>query len=331
MTSTTSYEHLPLEHEKSIRVLVLFPSQNRDDDVQFRLLTKRLSHSDLKDIEPTYEALSYTWGDPTDTARIYSDQGANASLEVTRNCFNALKALRQSHERRYMWIDAICINQNDLEERSRQVRLMARIFANASRTIIYLGEHTPSSRVVFQELAEAAAGPMKQCSACGQVKPFREKPGIHIVKGLEELIQRPWFHRVWVLQEVVMNPERIVLCVDDAVSWKTLDALFFGYKHLRVTKEPIPFAWDPQYFAETGTSVWHILWICLHETRESLASDNRDKIFSLKALLGNEQDEVDQLIDYTKTQEETFINLAEIATLSLWTKAVETSTPCSRS
>lgn len=172
MASTPSYRHKPLEWEDSIRVLLLLPSTNPQDPIRIDLAPCRLSeiefdsHSET-DFDPNldcgapkhqdgfwYEALSYAWGDPTDTAPIYVGEGMTATLPVTRNCLNALKALRQSDRPRRMWIDAICINQTDLDERSSQVRLMARIFAAGWRTAIYLGEHTSSSRVLFEFAAE---------------------------------------------------------------------------------------------------------------------------------------------------------------------------------
>lgn len=125
-------------------------------------------------------------------------------------------------------------------------------------------------------------------------------------------IPGPWFRRVWVLQEVFVSRERYILCGEDMASWNLLNALFFGYQHTRVTKSLLPFAWEPRHalFKKEGSAWWY-LWLCLHASRASLASDSRDKVFSMKALLGKEQDELDGLIDYTKTLEETFTTLAK--------------------
>ncbi|KAK6189615.1 hypothetical protein LQW54_013084 [Pestalotiopsis sp. IQ-011] len=273
-----------------------------------------LSSGRLADPGIQFEALSYTWGDPFDKTPIYIvGNRAVAFLMVPRNCFDALKALRLRDGTRILWIDAICINQNDLAERSSQVRMMARIFASASSTLIYVGKHTPSSLIVFRELSEAASGCIERCSYCNRFEPVRGRPSNEVIQGLEELIHRPWFRRVWVLQESFVSRERRILCGEDVVSWDMLNALFFGYQHSRMTPSPLPFAWEPRnaLFKAEG-SVWSNLWLCLHAVRGSLASDSRDKVFSLKALLGKEQDRLDQLIDYTKTAEEIFAALARI-------------------
>ncbi|PMD30476.1 hypothetical protein L207DRAFT_443831, partial [Hyaloscypha variabilis F] len=98
----------------------------------------------------TYEALSYTWGDPAVLSSIicYYRQRRGAQertsalhkkLYVTANCLSALKRLMLSDRPRRVWVDAICINQHDMEERNAQVRMMARIYRTASRTVVYLG------------------------------------------------------------------------------------------------------------------------------------------------------------------------------------------------
>jgi hypothetical protein len=180
--STISYQHDGLQHEDSFRLLLLQPYFETDDPVHITLSSHRLSTLNLD-----FEALSYTWGDFSDKVPIYL--GEHLVLPVSPNCLDALKALRRRNKARFMWIDAICINQNDLEERSSQVRLMARIFASASSTIIYLGQHTASSRIVFQELLQAEHGDFKQCP-CGKLEPIRDRPSDIVIQGLEELIQR---------------------------------------------------------------------------------------------------------------------------------------------
>jgi hypothetical protein len=89
-----------------------------------------------------YEALSYVWG--TDNPSIPVHLG-NATLLVTRNCHSALRRLRDTKGTRTLWVDSICINQSDEEEKSHQVAIMRDIFANAHRVYIWLGERTEES------------------------------------------------------------------------------------------------------------------------------------------------------------------------------------------
>ena len=90
---------------------------------------------------PEYEALSYCWGDRAPPAFIEVEA---CSLQVTRSLKIALAYLRQTEGSRRMWIDAVCINQADLLERSVQVAMMRHIYELAVQTIVWLGESPPN-------------------------------------------------------------------------------------------------------------------------------------------------------------------------------------------
>jgi hypothetical protein len=128
-----------------IRLLDLRISE--DNDVQCELVTTTLDQA------PNYEALSYTWGSQDDKLAITV---CNQSLEVTRNLYVALQHLKQkrslpetarlrSHRR--LWVDAICINQDDIDERNQQVRLMWSIYSKAARVLVWLGEERDESNL----------------------------------------------------------------------------------------------------------------------------------------------------------------------------------------
>lgn len=130
----SSNDPLPFEYESlveddEIRLLHLQPGIG-DGDVRFSLHTVKL------DDNPSYEALSYCWGDSNDTRLVYCE---GMSLQITYSLFTALKHLRQSGEERVIWADAVCINQNDIAEKSAQVQLMSRIYSQPSRVLIWLG------------------------------------------------------------------------------------------------------------------------------------------------------------------------------------------------
>ena len=86
-----------------------------------------------------YEALSYCWGDPSKSG-LHWIQCHDKRLELRENLHSALRYLRLPVQVRWLWIDAICINQEDLDERGEQVAIMAKIFNLASQTLIWLGE-----------------------------------------------------------------------------------------------------------------------------------------------------------------------------------------------
>lgn len=123
------YEYIPLQGRESIRLLQL-KSGKEDDPIECWIFEARL------DDYPSYEAISYMWGDPNDKSTIFCD---GKTVSVSSNLVDALRIFRRQDRLRILWADAACINQCDLEERSLQVQLMARVFSEASRVLIWLG------------------------------------------------------------------------------------------------------------------------------------------------------------------------------------------------
>ncbi|KAF3024897.1 hypothetical protein E8E14_012594 [Neopestalotiopsis sp. 37M] len=340
MASTTTYQYYPLEDKDTIRVLRLFPSGDPDAPIRVELLPCRLTETELEspveaaspskepdvrerrdtqsrfrcNTDIQYDALSYTWGDLKDKDRplVYIGEDASSSSPVTHNCLNALKALRQGESPRYLWIDALCINQADRKERTHQVRNMARIYASASSTIIYLGEHSYSSRAIFQWAAKELAYWEDPDEIFYRIRDENKARDFVSDGSLEELIQRPWFHRVWVLQEVYLSKILLVLCGEDIIPIAILIDLWSPFLTLGTFRiRYFPVALRPQLpDHSTDPQVWSKLLHTLGMTREFLASDSRDRIFALKALLGSQQDELDRIIDYNKTFEEVSVELA---------------------
>jgi hypothetical protein len=98
--------------------------------------------------DPPYEALSYTWGDAADKVPILVNDKV---LEVTRNLFLALANIRMENADSFLWIDAICINQKDGQEKGIQVGSMRETYAKASATLSWLGPSTDDSDRVLNE------------------------------------------------------------------------------------------------------------------------------------------------------------------------------------
>src|ERR1700710_2939509 len=103
------YSKLP--YARSIRLLDIAPGK-APDPIEASLLV-------VEDIDeaPDFEALSYVWGTPNEPSDILCN---NEKTSVTQNLHGGLLRLRQEEETRRVWIDALCINQNDLDERSQQ-------------------------------------------------------------------------------------------------------------------------------------------------------------------------------------------------------------------
>ncbi|KAK0943078.1 hypothetical protein LTR48_006145 [Friedmanniomyces endolithicus] len=117
------------EDDLGVRILELLPG-TREDSIVCRLLTERLS------VTTRFEALSYTWGaaEPSHTITVNS-----MPFIVRENLEQALRHLRKKTRRRRLWVDAVCINQLDVEERATQVMQMGQIYRNADQVLIWLG------------------------------------------------------------------------------------------------------------------------------------------------------------------------------------------------
>ncbi|GAB1311505.1 hypothetical protein MFIFM68171_01715 [Madurella fahalii] len=220
--STTAFFYTPIDpRRREIRILTLFPG-SPDDPIHCHITTHELNTT------PTYNALSYVWGEAAS-----SNDPKNAVLldnihfPVTANLFSALRHLRSPEAGRCMtfWIDAICINQADLDERSQQVAIMRDIYASAERVIIWLGEDDEATRDgVFDMIQE-----LDNIKGDLQDENLREKRKnmmhqcAHFFFSLSDSRSRPWFSRVWILQELAMaKTDPLVVCGWRRVPWSAL-------------------------------------------------------------------------------------------------------------
>ncbi|EWZ36588.1 hypothetical protein NW765_016103 [Fusarium oxysporum] len=121
-----------------IRLLHLLPVTENNDSIECRLEVVALEEN------PVYEALSYCWGDSSQLLEIKCN---NEAFQVTENLLSALQHLRNEHTERPLWIDAICINRKDPEERQSQVKLMKDIYTKSQRVVIWLGPDLASDGI----------------------------------------------------------------------------------------------------------------------------------------------------------------------------------------
>jgi len=117
-------------NENQIRILRLFPGQLHDP-IRCELYVVYLSD------RPYYEALSYAWGRPEDRRPVVIN---GLDVQVTVNLEAALRRLRRASEDRHLWVDALCINQSDADEKSHQVNLMKEIYTNTVHCLLWLGD-----------------------------------------------------------------------------------------------------------------------------------------------------------------------------------------------
>lgn len=201
-------EYDPLDGDSAaFRLIRLFPA-SYGQDLHCELLHALLSAEDC----PAYEALSYTWGTVDRPARISIN---GYSVIVTRNLYDALQYLRHPQETRMLWIDAVCINQEDLVERGKQVERMGDIYQHAAQVVVWLGLATPGTDDLFNYMNE-------QHVRFYRVQDDLTEPRrLKLCEELESLLRRPWFTRVWILQEMAFATAALVVCGAKTISSDT--------------------------------------------------------------------------------------------------------------
>lgn len=172
---------------------------------------------------PAYDALSYVWG--------AFDSPAQKTLEIngkimriTPNLHQALCSLLQDNSLRQLWVDAVCINQEDLEEKGNQISMMADIYKHASRVRIYLGSALPSLTNYLQFIGQIPGSTDESSENMLELEDtehFQKLPKIEdpqskswtlkvfselglskelLLNDYVDFISRPWWSRVWILQ-----------------------------------------------------------------------------------------------------------------------------------
>lgn len=166
-----------------------------------------------------YEALSYTWGDPTPT---HSIECNGCSLGIGRNLFTALKALRSSEGSQFLWIDAICINQSDVAERSEQVQYMTSIYRGAVSVLVWLGEGDDESDFAMDGMQFMSNRKNRESIFRRSHKPSCLQNLYQLYQAQSHVFQRPWFRRSWIRQEVSNAKRILVRCGKKEVSWNSM-------------------------------------------------------------------------------------------------------------
>ena len=209
MTANEPFKHTPLDLAKNqIRLFKLGPTSPGG------LLTGNIVVWDSEEC-PHYSAVSYTWGPPTPTRQISIEE---RNFTVRENLWHFLDA-SASYIDKWLWIDQICIDQSAVDERNHQVGLMAQIYEKAWQVLIWLGVEAHSSGEAIDFINNRfhiTAGPW--ITPKGIVSRRKKKVQI--------LFQRPYWYRLWILQEILMAQRTLVLCGNKSFPWKTLEELF---------------------------------------------------------------------------------------------------------
>ncbi|PGH27123.1 hypothetical protein AJ80_01079 [Polytolypa hystricis UAMH7299] len=298
-TTTGQFQHAPLNRSDSIRLVEILPGRFRDE------LRLELQHTNLQEA-PIYESLSYEWAENTGCKPVLC---GSQQAYLSANLRAALRRLRYNDQRRLLWVDALCIDQNNPLERSQQVLLMREIYRNAQQTLIWLGEekeHTHMAFDVIPKLAEdwAARGmqdddPPADLVQETAVVPSQGNQILHpsnttLWNSVLDVFTRSYFTRTWIIQEIIVSRTATVLCGSHTVDWTLFHraANHIVQDEFRATRDPQPITLFliavirriEKRFAKGDLR----LRTLLRHFRASKVSDMRDKVFALLGLLGRD-------------------------------------------
>jgi len=304
-----TYQYAPLK-EGEVRLMHLLPVTGDDPS----LISCQLYHVPI-DSMPPYEALSYSWetdlSGQTPHPTIYVD---GKELKIMPSLEAFLRQHRHDHDSDLpLWIDAICVNQNDLVERRKQVAMMCRLYTQLARLVIWLGIDDDAEIKIATEFIQQYASAQRE----GQesVRKFQEnlisrfrETGFNYSVLLNKFLSRSWFVRSWIVQEYVLGSQKgtaVFKCGSLQLSLDDMKALAFflhwhwlnymahafraeasaGFTQCSQVWMSLEFAQDNRRLglldqAETNTDF--VFWLAV--LRDQLATDPRDKVYAALGL-----------------------------------------------
>ncbi|KAK0629341.1 heterokaryon incompatibility protein-domain-containing protein [Bombardia bombarda] len=261
-----------------------------------RLLASKSEHhgQQLPEYEPKYDALSYTWGTAAVSEfaeiQVHPEQPIQA-LGIRPNLASALRHLRLPAGIRVLWIDAICINQDDMEERSEQVQRMADIYSRAHQVVAWLGNEGDGSQQAFATLRHVGNQLRSTTSGRTIAAPDATEPRLwrndtppsfseSDWQAITALVERQWFYRLWCWQEIKLGSRTGRLqCGQDSIPWAKfwLAITCLHAKDTTISRQFRERCRHIVFLRYEGESMSNILDIA----RSKGCADPRDKIYGL--------------------------------------------------
>ncbi|QDS73445.1 hypothetical protein FKW77_008774 [Venturia effusa] len=286
-TPTGLYKHTTLPGS-SIRLLKFQPD-SQPGDIRFNM--------EVHDIDscPPYTVLSYTWGESGNERRI-KIEGEWFPIRQNLACFLDTEILKrdqglENHVGDLFWIDHICINQSNSDERGRQVSMMRQIYTGAELVLAWLGEASDDS--------DLAMG-MFECHESYQGSPVGGwTVNEHAMAGFTD---RPYWYRIWVIQELLLARRLAILCRSRKVNLTpdvTEGILSLGRRF------PGPFSLVERILHLRSHDDQRRLFDMMLISHQHIASEPEDKVFGLLGLATNEDGVVPSYqVDYNQSAEE---------------------------
>ena len=323
------HQYQDLKGNNVIRLLSLKPGKESHQN----RLECELEDISLSD-DPPFEALSYAWGDCDFSEIIFC---GNAAINITRNLHDALIRFRHPDHSRKLWVDAVCINQSNGQEKSLQVPLMAKIYGQATEVLIWLGAETEGSNDVMEYLKRIGQAFISRGGEVNEPRDERSTSNDALWASVAQdpnlekthlVLARPWFSRRWVIQETALARKATLHCGTVNMEW---DVLFFAVTALARLRGDGSYFWNkatgrpvqmrPCYMQNVSklNDVRNDIWMekgdrkssgrqlhdCMDDARAFECRDDKDRVFALLGILNRGRD-IPFQVDYGKSAAEVY-------------------------
>jgi hypothetical protein len=271
------FTYTPLDTSADgIRLVILEPSITTEGVLKCRLVHVTFGQM------PKYEALSYTWGieDPQNAIMLNDKM-----FPVRPNLRDALLRLRDIDKERVLWIDAICINQDDIPERNQQVRNMPHIYSRAQMVLLWLGNENEFEGTYRWEYGGA--------NRVVYIVGFHDKFDLFLSK----MSSVDYWHRVWIVQEIGKARRIKIYYGKFAVDWELFIDTMRLFRHNLSLQGSLPLRLADQMLDKYGKGYKLENLIKTHQ--EALCEDVRDKIYGFTGLANDTYGRLP--MDYGKT------------------------------
>jgi len=216
-----TYESLDMFSDE-IRLLTLQPAEV-SEPIRASIATMHRSDPGLK-----YEALSYMWGDCTVTGPIFLN---GEEKRVGLNLWHALRQLRHQRKIRVLWIDAICIDQSNNNEKNHQVQQMGEIYKQADHVLVWLGlDDLQAAENLEALMAELSAPKMR--------------PDPEILDCVLHFANLDYWTRIWIVQELSLSNKKIAYWGSKSFTWDSVEELFEFCQFSIRTSTPTSLVWS---------------------------------------------------------------------------------------
>ena len=288
------YQYRPLPTSRSIRVLILYPAADTSSALECDIITNdRLAILHGPD-NKTFDAVSYAWGNGVHDIPVYC-RSDGTYFYISAVVDEMLRNFRKGHKERRLWVDAICLNQKDNQEKTIQVQQMGQIYHMVDKVHIWLGPAVATTPLAFAYLKtlvakfEPTPSQAKNPTTEEILDTFEEIFEHRNFQPIVDLLQKPWFTRRWTLQEGFLARDAIVRCGGSKIPWhwftEGLNLIYERSQELQSIKtdQGLLYSLSVLKTLQKPTDLLSLLWI-LHMSN---CSDPRDRIYSLLGLAQN--------------------------------------------